>query len=67
MKGLQPCGGLLPWHQKTEETKACSFWTKYAYEMFEGTGPHWIVVISIPGVDPSTFVAIFRSRFAIER
>ena len=43
--------------KKIEETKAYSFWTKCAAEMFEErTGPHWIVVISIPGVGPSTSI-----------
>ena len=41
--------------KKFEETKAYSFWTKCQQQMFEmdprkRTGPHWIVVISIPEV-----------------
>lgn len=49
--------------KKIEETKAYSFWTKCAREMFEkGTSPHWIVVISIPGVGPSTHLCRSSDR-----
>jgi hypothetical protein len=58
VKGLQGYDEPLPWHIKNSKKQAYSFWTKYLQQMFDelvtlkGTGPHWIVVISIRRCGP---------------